>query len=164
MTPETLDYLRRVTQGMAKAATMIQDDTAAVIATQDHIEVIKHYNSVRIAVELIKEAKKGLEAIEEKLSREEVPTVMRANNIKNIFLEDIGRVQLNNRYSCSITDKPKGYAWLRANNAESLIQETVNSSTLSSFAKHYMEDEGKELPAEEGFKVSTMTFTSITKK
>lgn len=164
MSPDTMDYLRRVTQGMTKAAAMIQDDTAAVIAAQDHIEVIKHFNTVRIAVELVKEAKKGLEAIEEKLSREDVPTVMRSNSIKNIYIEDVGRVQLNNRYSCSITDKEKGYAWLRANEAGSLITETVNSSTLSSFAKHYMEDEGRELPADEGFKVSTMTFTSITKK
>lgn len=163
MKDSTIDYMGRVVQGMVNLTAMVRDDTAEAVATGDHIAVIRHYDAIRQATEKIKEARKALDEIEEQLSREHVPTVMRAHSVKTITVEGIGRVTLINRYSASIVDKPKGYAWLRDNNHGSLIQETVNSSTLSSFAKHYLEEEGRELSADDGFKVSTMTFTSITK-
>jgi hypothetical protein len=59
-------------------------------------------------------------------------------------------------------DKQLGMDWLRNTGNESLIQETVNSSTLAAFAKSKTEEEGKELPSDI-FKTSVMTYTSITK-
>ena len=49
--------------------------------------------------------------------------------------------------------------WLRDNDAGGLIIETVNASTLASFAKERAM-EGKPLP-EDTFKVGTAPYTSI---
>lgn len=163
MQEKTIEYMTRVVNGMVTLVGLIRDDNETVLASGDHITVIRHYDHIRKAAEKIKEARKALDEIEEKFSREYVPDVMRAHEVKNITIEGVGRVQISNKYNASIADKPKGYQWLIDNGHGALITETVNSSTLSAFAKHFMEEEGKELSLDDGFKVSTMTYTSITK-
>jgi hypothetical protein len=59
-------------------------------------------------------------------------------------------------------DKERGFTWLRENEHEGLITETVNSITLSAFAKEMLEVNGTELP-DDIFKVGTQAYTSITK-
>jgi len=59
-------------------------------------------------------------------------------------------------------DKDAGLNWLRANGHEGIIIETVNSSTLSAFAKSQLEEEGVDLP-DDIFKIGTSPYTSITK-
>ena len=163
MQDQTIEYMDRVVNGMVKLVGMVREDNDQVLATGDHIEVIRHYDHIRKATAQIKEARKALDEIEEKFSREFVPDVMRKHDVRNITIEGVGRVQISNKYSASIADKPKGYQWLMDNGHGALITETVNSSTLSAFAKNYMEEQGKELSPDDGFKVSTMTYTSITK-
>jgi len=161
MQDATLDTMGKVCRGMVILAEMIRNDTAEVVKTNDHIAVIKHYNHMRIANETIKEARKALDQMEESLSRETVPEVMRANSVKTITVEGVGRVTISARTSCSMVDKELGMKWLEDNGHGGLIQPTVNSSSLGAFAKSQME-EGRELPVDK-FKTSLMTFTSITK-
>jgi hypothetical protein len=162
MRPQTAADTERVCRYLVQVAQDIRRDTAETVATHDHIAVIKHFVQVRAAVEQIKEAREALDQMEQVLSREQVPEVMREHGIKTITVEGVGRVSLSNRWSCSMLDKEAGMDWLRGTGNESLIQETVNSSTLAAFAKNMTETEGKELPADL-FKTSVMTFTSITK-
>jgi hypothetical protein len=128
----------------------------------DHVALICHYADVRAAHAAIDESIKSLYEMKESLSRELVPDVMRAAGIKTINLVGIGRVSLSNRWSVSMLDKVQGMQYLRDTGNEGLIQETVNSSTLTAFGKNLMETEGKELP-DHLFKSSIMTITSITK-
>jgi hypothetical protein len=132
----------------------------------DHVALICHYADVRAAHAAIDESIKSLYEMKESLSREIVPDAMRAANggrgIKTINLVGIGRVSLSNRWSVSMLDKVQGMQYLRDTGNEGLIQETVNSSTLTAFGKNLMETEGKELP-DHLFKSSIMTITSITK-
>jgi hypothetical protein len=151
----------KICRGMVGLAEMIRDDTAEVTKTRDHIAVIKHYNHIRIANETIKEARKALDQMEEELSRETVPEVMRENSVKTTTVEGVGRVTISARTSCSMIDKELGMEWLTANGHGGMIQPTVNASTLGAFAKSQME-EGRELPVDR-FKTSLMTYTSITK-
>jgi hypothetical protein len=141
---------------------MVRDDTNAVLASGDHIAAIKHYVDVKAATDTIKTAREALAEIEDSLSKEQIPDVLRAKNIKSIKIEGIGTVGYSNRFSCSILDKESGYKWLRDNNHGSLITETVNASTLAAFAKDLLENSGLELPTEM-FKVGTSTYTSIRK-
>lgn len=157
----TKDLLERVCNGMVKVAGMVRNDTVEALASQDYIDGIRHYVDVRAAVETIKSARKALEEIEDNLSKNQIPDLMRARDVKSVKIEGIGTVGITNRISCSIPDKDKGFEWLRANEHGSLITETVNSSTLSAFAKEMIEA-GEDLP-EEIFKVSTSSYTSIRK-
>jgi len=162
MKPQTITDAERVCRYLVQVAQDIRRDTSEVVATRSHIDIIKHFNQVRLMNEQIKEAREALGEIERVLSQEQVPEVMREHNVRNITVEGVGRVALSNRWSCSMLDKELGMDWLRNNGNESLIIETVNSSTLAAFARNMTETEGKELPTDV-FKTSVMTYTSITK-
>lgn len=164
MKPETSHLLGRVCARMVELAGMMRADTTEVVATTDHVQIIRHWAEFRKATEQISEARKALDEIEVQLSREYVPESMRAAGVKTVTIEGTGRVSLSQRVSCSIIAEPKtiGHDWLKEHGHGALVQETVNSSTLSSFAKSFQEDQGKELP-DDIFKTSVMTFTSLTK-
>lgn len=156
-------------QDLAKAVTFLQglaqavrEDTNAAIATADHVEVIRHYNKLRIVNDQIKEARDALSDIADHLSTIDVPDVMRLAKVKTTTIEGVGRVTVSYRFSCSMLDKEKGMNWLRENGHGGLIQPTVNAQTLGAFAKNLIETEGKELPVEI-FKTGTAPYTSITK-
>ena len=162
MRQDTADRLTFVCGYLTGVASAVREDTNIALGTNDHVEVIRHYAALRQATQQIKEARAALDEMEERLSREQVPDVMRAHGIKTTTIEGVGRVSLTNRWSCSMTDKEAGMEWLRDNGHEALIQETVNSSTLAAFAKDMSIEHGVDLP-DNLFKTSIMTYTSITK-
>jgi hypothetical protein len=123
--------------------------------------VIKHYDQLRQATALIKESREALNQIEEKLSREQVPDLLRSHHIKTITVEGVGRVSIGTRWSASMPDKEAGFEWLRGNGHGGVIQETVNAQTLGALAKE-LNNDGTELPAPT-FTTNIMSYTSITK-
>jgi hypothetical protein len=153
-------------------ATMIREDTTAVQQGGDVIEIIKHFNHLRIANDDIKSSREALQQIADSLSTVVIPDVVRVaketTGLKTpINIEGVGRVTVSYRYSASILDHPlrgkePGYEWLRANGAGEIIKPTVNAGTLSSYAKSMLEEKGEELP-DDIFKVGTAPYTSITK-
>ena len=142
-------------------AATIRDETNEVVESKDHIAIIKHYDKLRQATALIKESREALAQMEEKLSREQVPEILRANNIRTITVEGVGRVSLGTRWSASMPDKEAGLDWLRSNGHGGVIQETVNAQTLGALAKE-LNNDGTELPTPT-FTTNIMTYTSITK-
>lgn len=171
MKEETEIVLMQVANGMTKVAAMVREDTVDALATGNHVVVIKHFAKLRSATELIKQARKALEEIEDDLSKVKIPDIVRdlkqRTGEKPPFkIEGVGSVNVANKTSCSIIDDPvrgklPGYEWLRSNDHGALVVETVNSSTLSAFAKDILES-GHELP-EDIFKVSIQHYTSIRK-
>jgi len=162
MKPETLERVSIVCDALISLVGAVRDETSQAVSTSDHVAVIRHFDHVRKTTTQIKEAREALDEMEQRLSREQVPDVMRAHGIRNTTIEGVGRVQLNNRWSCSMIAKGAAMDWLRESGYQSLIQETVNSQTLAAFAKDLNETKGTELP-QDIFKTSIMTYTSITK-
>lgn len=162
MKPETIERLTLVINELSRVANTVNTDTNEAVATGDHIAIITHYNNLRLANAQIKEARELLGSIEKQLSTDRIPAVMGQQEIKTITIEGIGRVTVNTRYTCSMPDKDSGMDWLKANGHGGLIKPTVNSGSLSAFAKEMLIEQGKELPSEL-FKVSTSQHTSITK-
>lgn len=162
MTPETLALLQSITTLLRKATEAVQRETIELVKSNDHINLIRHFAKVRNAKELIKASREALDEIEQKLGHEYVPDALRARDIRTITIDDVGRVSLSVRWSCSMLDKQLGFDWLRKTGNEALIQETVNSMTLTAFAKDLAVTKGIELP-QDIFKTSQMTVTSITK-
>jgi hypothetical protein len=161
MQESTHHQLYEACQALISATSNVRKDTDQVVASQDHIAVIRHYDQVRALNAIIKESREALEQIEVKLSRENVPEVMRAHGVRTITVEGVGRVSLGTRWSASMPDKQAGFEWLRANEHGGVIQETVNAQTLGALAKE-LNQEGTELPAPT-FTTNIMTYTSITK-
>lgn len=109
--------------------------------------------------------RKQLHKALEDVSRITIPEFMAEEGVKSTSLEDIGyRFTVSQKVSASIAPDKKdaAYAWLRETGNAVIITETVNASTLSSFVRKRVQDEGLEVP-EDLFKVSTMAFTSATK-
>ncbi len=161
MQDSTLEVLNRLCSSLSEVAGWIRDETSQEVATNDPVKVIKHYDKIRQVNAAIKESREALGQIEEKLSREYVPDVMRAHNIKTTTIEGVGRVSLGTRWSASMPDKGAGFEWLRAQGHGGVIQETVNAQTLGALAKE-LNSEGAELPSPT-FTTNIMTYTSITK-
>jgi hypothetical protein len=153
--------LRTACNLLTQFAGDVRDETTDAVESGDHIEIIRHYDKLRQLTALIKESREALAQIEEKLSREQVPEVLRAHQIKTITVEGVGRVSLGTRWSASMPDKAAGFEWLRKNEHGGVIQETVNAQTLGALAKE-LNEEGTELPAPT-FTTNIMTYTSITK-
>jgi len=128
----------------------------------DHLAVIDTLVAVGEIYEQHNEMKKRINTAYDLLSREIVPEAMRANKVKTVTVDGIGRVTISHRYSCSMIDKEPAMDWLRSNGLEGIIIETVNSATLSATAKDMLLNEGKEMPPEL-FKTGTTPYTSITK-
>ena len=161
MEDSTIFALSDVCTALTTLSERVRKETDEVVATQDHIKVIKHYDKLRYITALIKESREALQKMEENLSREKIPDVMRASNIRSTTIEGVGRVTLSRRWSASILDKIEGFNWLRKNNHGGVIQETVNAQTLGALAKE-LNDEGVELPTPI-FTTNILTYTSITK-
>jgi len=161
MNPSTLDAFIIICTQLQGITGAIRGQTNEVVASNDHIEIIRHYDQLRQVTALIKESREALEQIEMKLSREQVPEALRSQNIRSITVEGVGRVTLGTRWSASMPDKEAGFEWLRANEHGGVIQETVNAQTLGALAKE-LSAEGTELPAPT-FTTNIMTYTSITK-
>jgi hypothetical protein len=161
MREDTVEHLRDACLTLTTVAEWVRNETNEVVASHDHIKVIKHYDQLRQVTALIKESREALEQIEMKLSREYVPDVMRAHNVRSITVEGVGRVSLGTRWSATMPDKEAGFEWLRGNGHGGVIIETVNAQTLGALAKELNED-GVELP-QPTFATSIMTYTSITK-
>jgi hypothetical protein len=163
MKPTTLSGLDRITNDLEQIAGIIRQETAATVAMKDHVALIRHFADMREVMDRIKTAREALQEMTDALSAVHVPDIMREVGIKTINVEGVGRVTVSHRYSCSILDKPKGFEWLRDNDAGALVQETVNSSALASYAKRRLEEDGMDMPPDI-FKVGTNPYTSITKR
>lgn len=170
MSPDIYNRLQAVTTDLEVLTAEIRADTAAVVNSGDHVEIIKHFDRLRKSVDLIKVAREAIADMADDLSTRVIPDTIialkqRTGEKPPFNIEGVGRVSVSYRFSASILDgkKPEAFTWLRDNNHGGLIQETVNSSTLSAFAKELIEKQGKELPLDV-FKTGTMPYTSITKK
>jgi len=162
MQTETLERLNHVCGLLSGVASAIRAETVAILPTRDHVAIIRHYDKLRQATERIKLAREALNEMEENLSRVQIPNVMDEHNIRTITIEDVGRVTVSYRFSCSILDKEAGLNWLEENGHGGIITETVHYMTLAAFAKSQLEEEGQDLP-EDIFKTGTSPYTSITK-
>lgn len=108
-------------------------------------------------------ALKPLKALWGDYKNVKVPEAFEQAGVPNVPLDEGFRVGIAIRTVASIVPGKKGdaFAWLLANDARDLIQETVNASALSAFAKQKGE-KNEDLPADI-FNVTLMSNTSVTK-
>ena len=66
------------------------------------------------------------------------------------------------QHSASVQNKDAAFDWLRSNGGESLIQPTVNASTLKSFLKSKLEEDGVE-PPEDAIKLNSYRIIGSSK-
>ena len=180
---EEIKLVKYVQEGMAKFKDrLVRDLDLMVKPDRPASELAQIFIALRIISDTIKDAIEPLgvkidtlpeQSAISKLGSDIIPKALEREKIgsfttKNYPLGD-KRVGVSERYFVSIIDKPGAFAWLRSPevNLPDLIQETVNSQTLSSALRHRLETEGKEPPAKlfnAHFKPSTSVTAVQTKK
>lgn len=151
-----IDHLRQFREGLERW----EDGPRKTETLQ---QVLRTFKATRDKHDELDEERKLLNTIIERLSRKHIPEQMREEGVSTMTLSDIGaRFTISQRYTASMPDKIGGMQWLRDHGHGDLIQETVNSSSLASFAKDFITTKGEDLP-ETFFKVNLMDTTSVTK-
>lgn len=169
MQEATLYELAELTRRLKAITFQVVADGKAALASGDHVEVIKHFDQLRKQNDTIKEAREALSDTADLFSKVYIPDIVtdlrEKSGLKPPFnIDGVGRVTVSYKWSASIIpdDKTVGHNWLKDNGHGSLVTETVNSSTLSAFAKDLTMNQGVDLPSDI-FKVGTNPYTSITK-
>lgn len=148
---------------VAVATSVLEDLITRHRSSQNLEEMCRLYYLATEAYDELDKQRKLLNAKLEHMSRTVIPELLDAKKVKNITLDDIRiRFSKNTRLTASITYKPAAYKWLRDNGHGDLVTETVNASSLSSFAKDYIVEQQHDLP-DTAFKISTLIYTSATK-
>lgn len=160
--------LQTLTNDMRDYVATVEERLAKVKAA-DLPSACRAYYSLKNNYEAFELQRKKLGELIETFSRVTLVEMLEEADVSNITVEIEEhevvrkyRFGKNQRFSCSMPDKEGGMAWLRENGQDGIIQETVNSGTLASFAKSYIQDTGKDLP-DNLFKLSTLTYVSMTK-
>jgi hypothetical protein len=144
-----------------KLLAEIKADTAQVSQTNDIPATVVHYAYLRNLYDALKACVSALDEHVDSLSYQILPMMMGNQNVQTITLPDVGRVSINVRWSAKMLNKDKGMEWMRQTGNDGLIIETVNSSTLTSFAQAETLA-GRPLP-EDLFKVGTYQYVSLTR-
>lgn len=128
------------------------------------VSLLKFYRSLSENIDKIEGIAKQLNTIYSTLSNETIPNVFEANGIDSMKIDGKNFI-LTGRLFASIPSnmKEKGFAWLREEaKFPDIIQESVNSISLSSFIANYFELNGK-YPPEDAIKIYNKKSISIRK-
>ena len=160
-----MDELAKIREGLVGFVTRLEPELADVKKAKLP-DALKFWYALRSEYELLDDARKELGKMLEDLNRNTLPEMFDEadTTTTTLLIDDARKVRFtkSQRVNCSMTDKEGGKKWLRDEGHGDIIQETVNASTLSAFAKSYIEDTGKDLPGEL-FKLTTMNLISATK-
>lgn len=132
--------------------------------TPSALDLCHIYNATYETSDFIAEVlDKPLSGINLYLANTAIIEAFERDGVPNVSLTNPGvRFSASTRTSASLVDKVAGMAWLQENGHGALIQPTVNSSSLASFAKNYTLETGMDLPSDV-IKVSQMRYVSRTK-
>jgi len=82
MKPETLAGLERITRDFEQFASVVRQETAATVALEDHVALIKHFADLRVIADRAKTIREALYDIEDHLSRTDIPDLFAKQKIK----------------------------------------------------------------------------------
>lgn len=149
-----------------KLINRVHRDTLALVEQADLSAVVRHFDAVRVEYDALDDKIKKLKAEIDLLSHDLIPTLFENQNIdKTTNVIGVGRVTVNVKWNASVK-KDVGMQgamdWCRRTGNEGLIIETINSATLTAFAKTSAL-EGNPVP-DDIFNVTQMNYVSITKR
>jgi hypothetical protein len=157
-----LEEARSIISELIDEVKIAASDGASNAKSGSLAEACRLYFYLSEEYDKLDEVRKKIGLQLEHMSREVIPDIMTEEETSSITLEDVQRrFTKSTRTTASMADKEAAMAWLRSIGKGDLIQQSVNSSSLSSFAKQFMIETQTELP--DSIKVNHMTITSVNK-
>jgi hypothetical protein len=136
-------------------------DTVKVIEEGNIPNVVTYFAELRATVDELKVKMASMQKHLDALSQELIPTLFNNQNTKTIKIDNVGRVTVADRWSCSILKPDQAFAFIRESGNGGMIKPSIHPMTMGAHAKD-MHEAGKPLP-QQLFKVSSTPYTSITK-
>lgn len=164
--PNAIEYLRRYNEYLEALARNTAKTLTPMSALRLMDQVYKHKELVSDHI------KSPLEKIYDILRFTVVPEVFADNDTTTLTLEGIGRCNIMDDIQVSIVGDRKEekeahkqafYQWLRENELEDIITQTVNAQTLAAFVRRQIQSkDGLKLPYDH-IKVNPVTRAQITR-
>lgn len=127
------------------------------------VQLATEYRALKDEKEEIESVLKTINIRLEIIAKQELPAAMDDEGVSNITVEGVGKVYLRGEVYVSILadNREAAYQWLRDTGRGSLIQDTVNASSLKAAAKQWLKD-GDSIP-EDLIRVTAITIAIISK-
>src|SRR5215831_1665430 len=90
----------------------VEQDTAEILAQGDIPTTVRHFAEFRDTVRSLAEKVTALQKHVDQLSYQAIPTMFQNQGVKTIKVDDVGRVQINDRWSASMISRETGMEWL----------------------------------------------------
>lgn len=157
----TLESIFVTIDRLGSAISEIEKELSKV-ESMDIENAAVYYEDFRNKYDSLEAVVKKWTTAKDRLSSYIIPTILEDSQLgQSVKLKSGKTVVVQYKVNVSMPDKDAGMQWLRDNELGELIQETVNSGTLTAVAKGRLE-ENNALP-EELFKMSTKASTAIRK-
>lgn len=153
-----LDLIVSLTQHRLRLghATAIIEHLSSVIAVAvtaagqgNLVDALKLFHYLDTQYEALDKARKKIYGLLDSMDKGMLPAMFEASGQDLARIPELGRsFYPTTKYSARVGDKEGLYKWLRENNGEDLIQETVNSSSLAGFLKSMSLEQGIDAPPE----------------
>lgn len=164
--PNAIEYLRRYNEWLEQQARNEQKKLTPMAALRLMDQVFRHKELISDHV------KSPIEKIYDILRFTVVPEVFTDNEVTTLTVEGIGRCNIMDDISVSMEGSTKEekeehkqafYQWLRQNELEDLITQTVNAQTLAAFVRRQIQSkDGLKLPYDH-IKVKPVSRAQITR-
>lgn len=163
--PSPMERLKAIGQEQEKEAEKAAESAGS---DEDLIKLAEEFALLDMRIKDDEQELKQLKQRREELRKIAIPERMRALgmvvNNKGGFSFSLGKIHLETRLYSSIEDKDKAFEWLRNNNHDDLITETVSGSSMSALVRELREDGGELPPGVAAYEETAVKFSSSRKK
>lgn len=127
----------------------------AAIAANDVKTAFELFDAMKTANKTMDEARSSFGSDFESFNKGKMPEFLDSLGTDMVRVPELARSFYTTlQMSATVCNKELAFEWLKENGGEGLIQPTVNASTLKSFVKSKLEEDGVE-PPEDVIKIST---------
>ena len=127
------------------------------------VDKLTLYQTLKDGMDALKEETVKLNKQLQYLGGKLIPEQMETEGVDKVRVPELSRSFYPLvKYSASVLDKDKAFQYLRDHEAESLISETVNSSSLAAYLKDRMLNEGID-PPDDVFNFNPYTITGSSR-
>jgi hypothetical protein len=160
MKPETMAACEAAKQAIETAKALLQAEVQDSLSRDDPADLVRTYADLSEEGDAFRASIADISKAEQNLSYTQIPAMFDAHGIQNVKVTGYGLVSLIRKWSCSMLDKERGFAFLRAAGQGGMIIETVAAPTLGAWAGAQVRETGIE-PPDEIFKTTVVRHVSL---
>jgi hypothetical protein len=158
---DTLTAANYAAEKLASLLERATRDTEEIVSRNNIPETVTWFAELKGAVQGLQSRLSEIQKHIDLLSGELIPSMFTNQNTTTIKVENVGRVTVNDRWSCSMLKPDEAFAYVHERGNGGLIKPSIHPMTLGAWGKD--ETLAQRPPPSDIFKVSATPYVSITK-